>query len=1532
MRGNDQQLRKNITSVARTASESWADQMADDMDIVPVEHAIRGGADHNIQVLVRVRPPNSRELEQVSLVPSEKEKRNAEPFDVAHPRDSFSTTQGYVKGVHTSGQSIDVSSKSNAKYSYDHVYDHDASQLDIFESVGVPVTDAFLEGYHGCLIAYGQTGAGKTFTMQGPDDHTEIENMSDETSVVNAAEDPEQLGLIPRVLKRIFAHIENEKAAAENDENAGDVNNDEVGSSRTPGKSIPTRGKPEVEFTVKCSYLEIYNETMADLLGDPGSAVQPNIREHEKKGVFVEGLTEAPVYSAEETYELFQRGSHRRRVGMTEMNRESSRSHSVFTVSLESRRRAFAGAALQKRSALLHLVDLAGSERQKSTESAGARLKEASAINKSLSALGNVIKALVDVADGKDRHVPYRDSKLTFLLKEALGGKARCTLLACVSPAAGQVEETLSTLKFAQRAKLVKVTASKNEEAVGSVAELAAEVTRLRNMLSEGTGEGADRARLRANDLELHIARANRVAAATARAAAQETEKLSGRLVEVQELASRLDKNLQSTKMVLRLKEARLSKGTKSVENTDSEEMESLRKMAECPPEVIRMRIEMQQLRHQIEQLEAENGIHPAKGKMIQLEKEMKELRAVRLEEGELVAQTIEDRAAADAAREETEHVNEILEAQRNASERAAALSEDAAANADAARAEAALAQVNAEAKQKIAEENMFRVQATFDEQKCVMEEMFGQIEKLDALRTRLEQQLAEANLASEAARVEAAETKEVLTAITDAKNVIEAEAAAAAQRHDQECARKDDELIRMKAAHRIEISEIEKSHAALLVATTEIREGEMEKLVASHDKMVTEMKDVHTKEVAASAETHSIDLAKQRTDIENLAHEALMKEKQSHDGRVAKLEAAHAQAIQVKMKEHRDTIAELSANHEAAFVSKREEYKAAIADVAANADARAAAAAAELEVMESAHKAAVAEAATAHLTELNEVRAAHDESIETLRRAHGQELEEMKSKHAEQLTDQRLKMEAAAAKSSEEAEKHESALSDVQKTVETLKAELLDVKATHEVEVADLETMHKDEMKKLEDGYKGEIVKVQSAATEIASAREGSLANQVATAEKASELASLEAAETIAAMEIAKTAAMEELKATHAAALDAAKQSCASALQAADAEKILAVQAVKDSASRIAEDIHQKHDAALVEVEARVKMAAAKSAEEDMATALNAAKKDKVAALQALEISHEKALHSLHAELNDRLHTEMDTLIAQAENEKIAAVAAAMESNASDAVEKLEKAHAEEIRELEMKHAEVLAKAAEEQALAVSIKLKEAIKEADSRAHSTLTKQRETLESAAKAGMRAQEKMLASAEEKLASMKAELSSATEAGKAAEARAAKVEAAAKAAVIAAKAQLDSVREENAKEHALELEALRASLEEEAKLGHRSAASSDGKVLELQSIIARLSAELAAAKNSIDVAEPPKTASKRGRSKCAATPEAKRDDTFEKSVTRSAAKGRKPLSSRSTNAGVGEDDSSAELVPTKRAKSTPKAAVLLDESL
>ena len=372
------------------------------------------------------------------------------------------------------GQTVEVQRKPPASYGYDHVCDEHQTQSEIFESVGVPVTDAFLEGYHGCLIAYGQTGAGKTFTMQGPSDDleegaTERVSLAEDANALSA-DDPEAQGLIPRVLQRVFQRVEDEKR----------------------GVGVP-EGEPapvDVAFTVKCSYLEIYNEQVADLLAPPdadrGSAARaaPQIREHDRRGVFVEGLTEALVTSAEETYDLFTRGSFNRRVGQTEMNRESSRSHAVFTVTLESRRRAFPGAALQKRNATLHLVDLAGSERQKATEAGGARLKEASAINKSLSALGNVIKALVDVAEGKERHVPYRDSKLTYLLKDALGGRARCTLLACVSPAAGQMEETLSTLKFAQRAKMVKIKAHANEEAEGSKDELAAEITRLRARLS----------------------------------------------------------------------------------------------------------------------------------------------------------------------------------------------------------------------------------------------------------------------------------------------------------------------------------------------------------------------------------------------------------------------------------------------------------------------------------------------------------------------------------------------------------------------------------------------------------------------------------------------------------------------------------------------------------------------------------------------------------------------------------------------------------------------------------------------------------------------------------------------------------------------------------------------------------------------------------------------------------------------------------------------------------------------------------------
>ncbi len=175
------------------------------------------------------------------------------------------------------------------------------------------------------------------------------------------------------------------------------------------------------------------------------------MREDLKKGVYVEGLVEEEARSAREAIEMLMRGAGSRHVGATAMNAESSRSHSLFSMNVSSR--TILGGVANVRAAKLHFVDLAGSERQKSTHAEGARLKEASNINKSLTILGQVINALVEISDGKKRHVPYRDSKLTFILKDSLGGNSRTFMIAAISAASSSFQETLSTLKFAARAK-----------------------------------------------------------------------------------------------------------------------------------------------------------------------------------------------------------------------------------------------------------------------------------------------------------------------------------------------------------------------------------------------------------------------------------------------------------------------------------------------------------------------------------------------------------------------------------------------------------------------------------------------------------------------------------------------------------------------------------------------------------------------------------------------------------------------------------------------------------------------------------------------------------------------------------------------------------------------------------------------------------------------------------------------------------------------------------------------------------------------
>lgn len=205
------------------------------------------------------------------------------------------------------------------------------------------------------------------------------------------------------------------------------------------------------------------------------------LREDLKKGVFVDGISEETAHSASRMLELLKEGARNRHVGATKMNMESSRSHSVFTLSIGSRTKE--GGMIKTRESKFHFVDLAGSERQKSTEAIGERLKEASNINKSLTVLGSVINSLVEASNGKKVFIRYRDSKLTFFLKDSLGGNAKTAMIANISPASINFQETLSTLQFAQRAKMIRNVASANEEASGNSEALQKEIKKLKEEL-----------------------------------------------------------------------------------------------------------------------------------------------------------------------------------------------------------------------------------------------------------------------------------------------------------------------------------------------------------------------------------------------------------------------------------------------------------------------------------------------------------------------------------------------------------------------------------------------------------------------------------------------------------------------------------------------------------------------------------------------------------------------------------------------------------------------------------------------------------------------------------------------------------------------------------------------------------------------------------------------------------------------------------------------------------------------------------------
>ncbi|GFH13200.1 kinesin motor domain-containing protein [Haematococcus lacustris] len=361
------------------------------------------GADaegESVQVFVRVRPHNSDELRQ-------------------------GTSESCVKPHGTRGISC-CDSRGSKSYTFDQVL-FDTCQQDVFEVAGMPMVDNVMAGYNSSIFAYGQTGAGKTYTMLG--------------NISNGPGGPHENG------------------------------HDQLG------------------YNCKCSMLEIYNESITDLLVP--SATNLHIREDLQKGCFVDGLTDELVANVDEVMALMRRGAEHRHTGETRMNRESSRSHSVFTCIVEKSSKGGSGGVTSVICSRLNLIDLAGSERVRSggmggSQVQGEHFKETVKINQSLTTLGRVITELVDSqrrGSGRSKHIPYRDSRLTFLLQDSLGGNAKTMIIANISPSSLNAAETSSTLAFVQRAKCIRNKATINLDYRGDVAALHQEILRLNSEL-----------------------------------------------------------------------------------------------------------------------------------------------------------------------------------------------------------------------------------------------------------------------------------------------------------------------------------------------------------------------------------------------------------------------------------------------------------------------------------------------------------------------------------------------------------------------------------------------------------------------------------------------------------------------------------------------------------------------------------------------------------------------------------------------------------------------------------------------------------------------------------------------------------------------------------------------------------------------------------------------------------------------------------------------------------------------------------------
>ena len=391
----------------------------------------------NIKVVVRVRPFNSRELDRRAkcIVQMKDSQTILIPTPEADER-----LRGSKGGKVGDGNKVFAFDKSYWSFNRDDP--HYAGQDNLFTDLGSPLLDNAFQGYNNCIFAYGQTGSGKSYSMMGYG---------------------EEAGVIPRICQDMFERI----TVIQKDSN--------------------------LNCTVEVSYLEIYNERVRDLL-NPSTKGNLKVREHPATGPYVEDLAKLVVRSFKEIEHMMDEGNKARTVAATNMNETSSRSHAVFTLTLTQRRHDIETSLDTEKVAKISLVDLAGSERATSTGATGARLKEGAEINRSLSTLGRVIAALADFSTGKKKNasmVPYRDSVLTWLLKDSLGGNSMTAMIAAISPADINFEETLSTLRYADSAKRIKNHAVVNEDPnARMIRELKEELALLRSKLSGGATSG----------------------------------------------------------------------------------------------------------------------------------------------------------------------------------------------------------------------------------------------------------------------------------------------------------------------------------------------------------------------------------------------------------------------------------------------------------------------------------------------------------------------------------------------------------------------------------------------------------------------------------------------------------------------------------------------------------------------------------------------------------------------------------------------------------------------------------------------------------------------------------------------------------------------------------------------------------------------------------------------------------------------------------------------------------------------------------